>query len=94
MIKSRETVIAVATNLAVKLFFYWVQLWATFYMQNSPSYAVLTLLTNKPHSVNILTSIFRKVTELYHTLNKGLELIQAAMKLFRTWKLNTDILVD
>ena len=55
--------------------------------------AILTLLTNKPHCVNDAGfDILQGDIDLYHSLNRGLESIQAAMKLFR--KRNTDILID
>jgi hypothetical protein len=63
-----------------------------FQFAHLPSYEILTLLTNKPHSVNdsgFDTS--QGDIDLYHTLNRGLESIQAAMKLFR--KRNTDTLL-
>ena len=64
-----------------------------FQFSHLPSYAILTLLTNKPHCVNDAGfDISQGDIDLYHSLNRGLESIQAAMKLFR--KRNTDILID
>lgn len=53
----------------------------------SPSFlAILTLLTNKPHFINDSGfDISQDDIELYrrdHTLNRGLESLQVAMKLF------------
>ena len=60
-----------------------------FQFAHLPSYTILTLLTNKPHSINNSGfDISQGDIELYHTLNGNLESIQAAMKLFR--KCNTD----
>ena len=51
-----------------------------------PSYAILTLLTNKPHSVNNSGfDILQGDIELYHMLNSGLESINTAVR-----KHNTD----
>ena len=65
----------------------------SFQFAHLPFYEILTLLINKPYCVNDSGfDISQGDIELYHTLNRGLESIQAAMKLFR--KHNTDILVD
>ena len=52
-----------------------------FQFAHLPSYAILTLLTNKPRSVsNSSSNTLQGDIELYHTLNSELESIYTAVR--------------